>query len=289
MSENAVASYAARRRRASQLQEGAIQVHLVNLLPFVLPAGTFWTAVENQPRSAAAGSLQKRRGVRSGLADVWVIYQGKTICIELKSPFGMVSRTQRLMREAIVSAGGVWWLARSAPAAITALHLSGVKLRARNGGRFRPPRLPTWEEPVQDPALFKPMHPAAVAARSSARQRQRERVRQQRRALWEAERDAEQIEQELADDGEAAIVPVMDEQVQAKAALAQAEQDRIASERAEREQAERAKAARALERRRAKQQAKERADEQAWEAELNRQIDAYEKQHGRTNRGGGAR
>jgi hypothetical protein len=280
MSEQLVSSYPTQRRRISQRQEAELQVRLADLLPFLLPAGAYWTMLENKPRGATAGAMQKRRGVRSGQPDLWVLHSGKTVCIELKSIFGVMSRTQKAMRKEILAAGGDWWLARSERAVVMALHLSGVRLRARSGGRFHPPKLPPWEMPTNDPSLFKPLHPAAVAQQSSARQRQRERVRQQRRALWEAE-EAEQSRE--ADDGEAVIVPVMDERAEAlRQARLQREprvQERLAAERLAQERLEQERLERTPEPE-SWEQAPESESDAEWAAELDRLIAEHERKHG---------
>jgi hypothetical protein len=130
---------------------------LVDLPPFLLPAGSCWTMHENR----TVGAMQKRRGVRSGWPDLSVICNGK-VCVELKSVFGVVSKAQKRMREELLRSGADWWLARSAPAAVAALHLSGVPLRSRFGGRFRPPKLAAW-----GPERLRREHPMAIAARSA--------------------------------------------------------------------------------------------------------------------------
>jgi hypothetical protein len=177
-------------RRIGRRLEAEEQVKLMALLDRLLdPACVFATAVENKPRNALAGALQVRAGVRRGLPDLFFLHNGRLICIELKSYCGEVSKAQLATREALL-AGGLrwWWLARSARAVVHALHLSNVPLRTPNGRRWRPPVLPDWERPTQDPALFKPSHPRALAEARDARARQRERARW--RALLRARAEA---------------------------------------------------------------------------------------------------
>ena len=47
------------------------------------------------------------------------------IFIELKSRRGRVSPVQKQVRAEMLPTGAVWWMARSARAAMTAVHLSG--------------------------------------------------------------------------------------------------------------------------------------------------------------------
>src|SRR5262249_26251546 len=139
------------------------------------PADTFWTSLENKPLSRLSGIFQKRRGVRSGLPDVQVIWRGKPIFVERKSRAGVASKAQKQIRLEMLPAGADWWLARSARAALMALHLSGVVFRRR----WKPPRLKPWEGPFADPHQQLPQAPDVAARRRAARRRWR--VRQQRR------------------------------------------------------------------------------------------------------------
>jgi hypothetical protein len=171
----AAGSFAAQRRRESRRQEWTEQTKLAEMLDKYLdPADTFWTSLENKPISRLSGIFQKKRGVRSGLPDVQVIWRGKPIFVELKSRAGVASKAQKQIRLEMLPAGADWWLARSARAALMALHLSGVMFRRR----WKPPRLKPWEGPFADPTQQLPQAPDVVARRRAARRRWR--VRQQR-------------------------------------------------------------------------------------------------------------
>src|SRR5262249_8173149 len=108
----------------------------------------------------------KRRGVRSGIPDILILYLGKPIFVELKSP-----KMQKQVRVELLPAGATWWMARSARAAMMALHLSGVVFRRR----WKPPRLRPWEGPFADPTQRLPQAPDVAARRRAARRRWRER------------------------------------------------------------------------------------------------------------------
>jgi hypothetical protein len=181
---------AVRRRRESRREESTEQTKLVELLARYLdPSCTFWTSLENKPISAVSGMLQKRRGVRSGLPDILVLFRHDTgiivIFIELKSRRGVASRVQKQIRLEMLPVGAKWWMARSARAALVALHLSGVAFRRK----WKPPQLKPWEGPFADPTQRLPQEPRVAAERAAARKRWRKRQRAQVAKLL-AERDA---------------------------------------------------------------------------------------------------
>ena len=172
----ATESLAVRRRREARREEWTEQTKLAALLPRYLPDGAFWSAVENSPRSALSGMLQKRRGCRAGMPDIVVLHVGRLVCVELKSRRGVPSAAQREVAAAIQAAGGRWWVARSARAALVALHLSDIPLRRG----WRAPQLKPWEGPTENPRARLPSHPAVLAERraATARWRARQRARE---------------------------------------------------------------------------------------------------------------
>ena len=89
--------------------------------------------------------------------------------MELKSRAGVATKAQKQVRIELLSAGATWWMARSARAALMALHLSGVVFRRR----WKPPRLKPWEGPFEDPTRRLPQAPD-VAAHGGARWRARQ-------------------------------------------------------------------------------------------------------------------
>ena len=166
---------AVRRRRESRRQEWTEQIKLAEMLDEYLdPADTFWTSLENKPLSRLSGIFQKKRGVRSGLPDVQVIWRGKPIFIELKSRAGVASKVQKQIRAKLKPAGADWWLARSARAALMAMHLSGVVFQRR----WKPPQLKPWEGPFADPHQRLPQAPDVAVRRRAARRRWRLRARE---------------------------------------------------------------------------------------------------------------
>jgi hypothetical protein len=169
-------SLAVVRRKFARREEWTTQTRVAKLLERHLPAGCFSTALENAPRSRLAGLLTKLRGTRPGLPDVWVIWLGENVFVELKSRSGIASKVQRQVRDELLAAGvKFWWLARTPRACLLALHLSGVPLI-----RWRPPKepLPEWEGPFPNPHVRLPMHPVVARERAAAQQRYRERRRE---------------------------------------------------------------------------------------------------------------
>jgi hypothetical protein len=182
----AAASLAVQRRRESRREEFAEQARLAEMLAEYLdPKTVFWSALENRPISWLSGLLQKRRGARSGLADLMVIASGKPIFVELKSSRGVASKAQKQVRAELISAGAEWWMARSARVAMMALHLSGVVF----GRPWEPPQLEPWEGPFANPNVRLPQAPKVAAQRRAAQQAWRERQRACKTAKLAAQRD----------------------------------------------------------------------------------------------------
>ena len=170
----AAESFAVQRRRESRRQEWSEQTKLAGLLARYLdPSCTFWTSLENKPISRISGIFQKKRGVRSGLPDVLVIFRQRPIFVELKSRRGVASKVQKQIRLEMLPSGASWWMARSARAAMMALHLEGVVFRRK----WKPPRLKPWEGPFSGTERRLPQHPLVAAERVAARRRWRERQR----------------------------------------------------------------------------------------------------------------
>jgi len=178
-----IQSYAARQRREGQRHEFAEQIKLVRMMGAYLDRRrTWWTALENKPRSALSGALQLKRGCKSGLADVLVISarhrHAKPIFIELKSRGGLASKVQKQVRSELLPAGAGWFMARSANAAMMALYRSGVAFRRP----WQPPPLEAWEGPFADPNRRLPQAPDVAERKRAYRRRYRERQRAARRA-----------------------------------------------------------------------------------------------------------
>ena len=100
----AAGSFAAQRRRESRREEWSEQMTLAAMLNKYPNLGcTFWTSLENKPISRISGIFQKKRGVRSGIADVFVLYSGRPIFVELKSLAGVATKAQKQVRVELLS------------------------------------------------------------------------------------------------------------------------------------------------------------------------------------------
>lgn len=159
------------------------------------PRCTFATATDPVAASAMAGAMRRKRGVKAGVPDtlVWC-RRTKPIAIEMKSPGGRCSPSQRATRAALLRAGCEWWECRSANAAMRALRKSGVRFRVilhadGTRERWRQPKLAPWEAPRRDPAEQRPQHPEVAAQRRAAWQRWRELQRVRKAAKLAAARD----------------------------------------------------------------------------------------------------
>ena len=73
----------------------AEQANLAEELARYLPEGVFWSSLENRPLSRLSGYLQKKRGVRAGLPDTFVLFRGRLVWVEMKSSRGVLSKVQR--------------------------------------------------------------------------------------------------------------------------------------------------------------------------------------------------
>jgi hypothetical protein len=178
---------AVQRRRESRRQEWTEQTKLAGLLAKYLdPKSTFWTSLENKPISRLSGVFQKRRGVKSGLPDVLVIFRQKPNFVELKSRRGVASKVQKQIRLELLPSGASWWMARTARSAMMALHLEGVTFKRR---WTAPKRLRPWEGPFSGAEKRLPQHPEVAAERAAARRRWR--LRQASRACETAKSAAE--------------------------------------------------------------------------------------------------
>jgi hypothetical protein len=87
------------RGRLRPAGEEFCQQELVGLLAeYADPETTFWSCLENRPRSRLSGARQRLRGVRGGVPDLVCVFRGRVIFIELKSRFGLPSKAQKQVR-----------------------------------------------------------------------------------------------------------------------------------------------------------------------------------------------
>ena len=116
--------------------EWLMQVEVARLFGTWLPADCYWTATDATTASPTTGRMRQLRGCKAGAPDLWILYCGRLITIELKSKGGRCTPSQRAAREALLRAGADWFECRSANAVMWVLHEEGVPFQmiARSGG-----------------------------------------------------------------------------------------------------------------------------------------------------------
>jgi hypothetical protein len=188
------------RRSSAASEEFAEQEKLAEMLSrHTDPETTWWTSLENRPRSKASALGQRRRGVRSGIPDVMVVFRRRLIFIELKSRSGIASKAQREVRAELLKAGaGTFWLARGAFSAMVALCREGVVFREP----WTSPLLEPWEGPFTGAEEQLPQAPETAAQRRAAVQRWRARQRDREAALAAEQRIESDFPTSVSGDGE---------------------------------------------------------------------------------------
>lgn len=94
--------------------EDRLQISVAGYLDLALPVGAVWFHIANQRQtSARMGAKLKRMGVKPGVPDICVIWRGRVIFIELKTPTGRVSPAQKDMARWLTLAGAVVVTCRS--------------------------------------------------------------------------------------------------------------------------------------------------------------------------------
>ncbi len=107
--------------------------------------GLLWTFVANEGRSLSQGAKFKRMGVRPGVADILLWWNGKTMAIELKKPDGGVqSHNQKEFMRRFEQEGGKYAICRSVAGVKDTL--IGWGLKCENPNAIEPAL--TFEEKV---------------------------------------------------------------------------------------------------------------------------------------------
>ncbi len=95
-----------------------------------LPPDAYHTAIDHaRPMSIIHGKMRKDRGVKAGLPDWLVVWNGITLWIERKAGSSL-SEAQRATRDALVHNGHHWRLARSTEEIEAACRSVSIPLRA---------------------------------------------------------------------------------------------------------------------------------------------------------------
>ena len=94
--------------------EDRLQISVAGYLDLALPVGAVWFHIANQRQtSARMGAKLKRMGVKPGVPDICIIWRGRSIFIELKTPKGRTSPAQEAVMSALTMAGAVVNVCRS--------------------------------------------------------------------------------------------------------------------------------------------------------------------------------
>lgn len=102
-----------------------------------LPRECFYTAIDGgRAQSRAIGGARRRRGIKSGLPDWLIVWQGITLWIERKvsKAESDLGHNQRLTAERLQANGHLWARANSTEELEAALVVAGIPLRATLGG-----------------------------------------------------------------------------------------------------------------------------------------------------------
>ena len=94
--------------------EDRLQIAVARFLDVSLPEGAVWFAVPNGgSRNPIEAAKLKRMGTRPGIPDICIIWRGRSIFIELKTPKGRTSPAQEAVMSALTMAGAVVNVCRS--------------------------------------------------------------------------------------------------------------------------------------------------------------------------------
>lgn len=94
--------------------EDRLQISVAGYLDLALPVGAVYFHIPNGgSRHVREAAKLKRMGVKPGVPDICIVWRGRSIFIELKTPTGRVSPVQRDMAQALTLAGAVVVTCRS--------------------------------------------------------------------------------------------------------------------------------------------------------------------------------
>ena len=114
------------------MKEEALQRQVADYLDRHLPDGALWWHTPNGGhRNKAVAAKLKAQGVKRGVPDVIILWQGSALFIELKTPTGALSKEQREWRDSLGNEGFDWGLCRSLESVADFLALYGVPMKAR--------------------------------------------------------------------------------------------------------------------------------------------------------------
>ena len=111
--------------------EQQIHVAIAQFLDVALPVGAWHTALDSSSKSSAVtGAQLKARGGKKGTPDHLILWDGRTMFLEIKTSRGRLSPEQKAVATAIFDAGAYWLCARSVEDVEGVLRAVGWPLRA---------------------------------------------------------------------------------------------------------------------------------------------------------------
>jgi hypothetical protein len=115
--------------------EHTLQCAVVQYLRLACPDGVAFAVPNGGHRSPRVGADLRREGLLAGVPDLCLIWRGRALFIELKTPVGGLSRAQRAVHRALVAAGAEVMVCRSLDQVEASLREAGVRLSATCLGR----------------------------------------------------------------------------------------------------------------------------------------------------------
>lgn len=122
-------------KKRSAYTEETIQRGCVEFLTRFVPAppdGPAWTAVNPIPaKSKAAAGVSKAMGLKAGVHDIVMCWEGAFLGFEIKTPKGRVSPAQKMWHGALEAAGGHSFVIRDVADFAYILRNLGVPIRGK--------------------------------------------------------------------------------------------------------------------------------------------------------------
>ena len=113
--------------------EAQLQANVGAFLDAALPNDACWWPTPNGMRAdpVQVHRLKKMAGLRPGVPDLFILFRGKTIAIELKTPKGKLSDAQMKFSGKLLAAGASYWIARSLADVALILANEGIGAKAK--------------------------------------------------------------------------------------------------------------------------------------------------------------
>lgn len=96
-------------------EEDALQIAAVQFIRLALPGCVCFHVPNGGARTKAEAGIFKAMGVVAGIPDLWIVYAGSTLALEMKAPMGVMGDSQLAVHKALeaqgCSVGTAWSLA----------------------------------------------------------------------------------------------------------------------------------------------------------------------------------